>query len=97
MKKQSEKLLERKLREKVKKAGGMALKLESPYFTGLPDRFILMPGGRLLFVELKSTYRKPTERQKLVMTALQKLGFSVDVVDSDITLNEFLNKIAHEI
>ena len=89
----SEKLFERKLREVVARLGGIALKLLSPSFTGLPDRLVLMPGGRLWFVELKSTGKKQSPRQKVVSDLLRRLGFIVWVIDNEITLSEFLYEI----
>lgn len=85
-----EKTLERKLREKVKAAGGLALKFFSASFTGMPDRLILLPGARVFFAEVKTTGKKPTPRQLTVHTLLRKLGFTVAVIDTDDTLNEFL-------
>lgn len=58
----NEKLLERKLREEVKKLGGIALKFTSPFYTGMPDRIILMPGAKTRFVELKSPGKKPKKK-----------------------------------
>lgn len=92
----NEKLLEKKLREQVKKLGGLALKIYSAWFTGLPDRLILMPGGKLWFVELKSEGKKPTPRQTVVIGILLKLGFTVFVIDTQILLDEFLNLIKPE-
>ena len=60
----NEKLIERKLREGVKALGGLALKFSSPYHRGVPDRIVLMPGGRMYFVELKTTGKKPTLLQQ---------------------------------
>lgn len=48
-----EKEIERKLRLMVTKHGGMCLKLVCPGWSGVPDRIVLMPGGRVYFVELK--------------------------------------------
>ena len=45
MKKISEKTLERKLRERVEKSGGKAVKLAGGIETGLPDRLILLPAA----------------------------------------------------
>ena len=50
----SESQLERKLFERVKKMGGMCLKFVSPGRAGVPDRIILMPNGKIYFVEMKS-------------------------------------------
>ena len=88
-----EKFFEKKLRETVAKLGGIAIKLLSPSFTGLPDRLVLMPGGRVWFVELKSPGKKQTPRQLIVSEQLRRLGFVILVIDSEITLNEFLNDL----
>ena len=89
----SEKLIEKKLREQIKKMGGLALKLESLHFTGLPDRMILMPKGKIYFVETKSTGDKPRKRQLLVHGQLRGLGFSVDVIDDIEGLTKFLEDL----
>ena len=89
----SEKLIEKKLREQIRKMGGLALKLESQHFTGLPDRMILMPEGRIYFVETKSTGDKPRKRQLLVHQRLGDLGFSVDVIDDMEGLIKFLEDL----
>ena len=91
----NEKILERKLRESVKQLGGLAIKIWAVSFTGLPDRLILMPGGKISFVELKSERKKPSPRQEAVIGMLRKLGFAVFVIDSKILLDEFLNELKY--
>ena len=90
---ESEKLLERKLKDRVKKLGGLALKFVSPSFTGVPDRIVLMPGGRCFFAELKTTGKKPTKIQLFVHGQLKKLGFEVWVIDRTEILEDFLKFI----
>lgn len=48
-----EKDIERHLVRVIGRAGGMCLKWVCPGWSGVPDRLVLLPGGRLLFVELK--------------------------------------------
>lgn len=48
-----EKEIEKKLVDAVKAAGGQCLKWTSPGTTGLPDRIVLLPRGKIAFVELK--------------------------------------------
>ena len=76
----SEKYLERKLVERIKAHGGLCLKFASVTEAGYPDRLCLMPNGKTLWVELKTTGRKPTK--------LQERGFAVYVVDDMITLEQ---------
>ena len=46
-----EKTIEKKLISETKAIGGIAPKLVSPGFDGMPDRMVLLPGGRIGFVE----------------------------------------------
>jgi len=89
----SEKVIEMKLRDKVKKLGGIALKIWCVTLSGFPDRIVLMPGGKVLFVELKTTGRKPTKLQLHVHELLRRLNFSVWIIDSEFLLQKFLNEI----
>lgn len=45
-----EKIIEHKLLMEVKKIGGLALKFVSPGFDGVPDRIVLLHGGKIGFV-----------------------------------------------
>ena len=49
-----EKLIEQKLIKAVKDIGGIALKIVSPGFDGMPDRLILLPDKKIAFVEVKA-------------------------------------------
>ena len=48
-----EKEVEQNLREMVKRNGGLCLKWVCPGWSGVPDRIILLPGGKVIFCELK--------------------------------------------
>lgn len=89
-KKESEKLIERKLRDRVNEMGGWCIKLLPFVVSGLPDRLCLFKGGRLLFAEVKGTGLKPTPIQYAVHAKLRKLGFRVEVIDSTRLLNKIL-------
>lgn len=89
----NEKLIERKLREGVRQLGGMAIKITSPSFTGLPDRMVLMPGGRIWYVELKTTGRSLSPRQRQVASELKELGFDVRKIDNQLGLDNFFNEL----
>lgn len=60
----------------------MAIKLTSPSFDGLPDRLVLLPLGKIGFVELKAAHKKPRPLQVKRMKDLESLGFKCFVVDS---------------
>jgi len=86
----SEKILEKKLTEGVKKLGGKALKFSSITDTSYPDRIVLLPGGWIFWVELKSTGCKQTKLQELRSRELRDLGFQVFVVDDFANLDSVL-------
>lgn len=89
----NEKLLEGNLRESVKKLGGWAVKFWVVNLAGFPDRIVLMPGGRIWFVEMKSTGKGPSPIQKVIQSKLRGLGFAVRVINTQILLDEFLNEL----
>lgn len=76
-----EKRVEQVLGSEVKARGGWAIKL-LPSVSGLPDRMVLLPGGRLIFVELKSPTGTVKPHQTVVHRRLQSLGFEVYVLAS---------------
>jgi len=77
-----EKDIERKLIKEVKKAGGICPKWVSPGFDGIPDRIVLLPGGKVGFVEVKASGKKPRPLQQSRHAMLRRLGFKVYVLDS---------------
>ena len=58
-----EKTIEHKLVVATKNMGGIAVKFISPGIDGMPDRLVLLPHGRLAFVELKASGKKPRPLQ----------------------------------
>lgn len=88
-----EKEVERHLVEAVRRRGGIAPKLVSPGYDGMPDRLVLMDGGRMAFVELKAPGKKPRELQLKRMDELKRLGYLVKVVDSVDKIREVLDEI----
>ena len=90
MAKYTEKNLDRILRETVKKIGGWSIKIEPIHISGLPDRLLLLPGGRVVFVEVKTAGKKPTPIQKYVHKRLRKIGFSVYILDKHELINQII-------
>lgn len=89
---ESEKLIEKKLTSEVKAFGGWCLKLLSTHITGLPDRLCLFSGGRILFVELKTTNKKPRKIQLFIHNKLRALGFRVEVVDTSEQIERLIRE-----
>lgn len=93
----SEKVLEAELRERCKALGWMCIKLTSQYQRGLPDRLILMPGGRVCFAEVKTTGKKPTALQGVTHERLRALGYRVEVVDTTESLDNLIVDLLYEV
>ncbi len=87
---ESEKILERKLVEKVRAAGGEAFKFLSQFHRGMPDRLVLFD-GKACFVEVKSTGQKPTKLQTRTIEQIERQGFEVYVIDNSEALEHFIN------
>ena len=69
-----EREIEEKLRIESQKRGGLAMKFVSPGLVGVPDRIVVLPQGRIGFVELKAPGEKPRKIQVRRMGQLRKLG-----------------------
>ncbi len=89
----SEKVVEHKLVELVKINGGMCIKLLCDQLIGLPDRMCLFPGHKIVFVELKTTGRKPKRIQAYMHNKLRALGFRVEVIDTVESVINFVDDI----
>ena len=91
---------ENKMREKdieqALVARVIAPKFTSPGFDGMPDRLVLLPGGRMGFVELKAPGKKPRALQLARHRLLRRLGFKVYVIDEINQIDSILEEIDHE-
>lgn len=76
-----EKAIEQQLIRAVKAAGGIAYKFVSPGRLGVPDRLVVLPGGRIVFVECKAPGQKARPSQRREHDRLRALGCEVIVLD----------------
>ena len=88
-----EKAIEQKLVRAVKGRGGICPKLVSPGFDGMPDRMVLLPHGRIGFVEVKAPGEKPRPIQESRYWLLRRLGFKVYVLDCGEDIPRILDEI----
>lgn len=88
-----EKYIEQKLVATVKNMGGIALKFVSPGIDGMPDRIVLLPMGRIAFVECKATGKKMRPLQKKRKKQLEALGFLVYCLDDVEQIGGILSEI----
>ena len=88
-----EKTIEAKLVRTVKSMGGLAPKFVSPGFDGMPDRIVLLPHGKMAFVEVKAHGKKPCPLQVRRKSQLESLGFSVYCLDDAALIGGMLDEI----
>jgi hypothetical protein len=84
-----EKDIERALCKRVMALGGLCEKFVSPGRRSVPDRIITLPGGIIVFAEVKTPNKKPTPLQERDHTVRRSLGCRVLVIDSMDSANAF--------
>ena len=88
-----ESFIEEKLTKAVKQNGGVCWKFTSPGTAGVPDRIILMPEGRIAFVEVKAPGEKPRPLQLSRHKLLRRLGFQVYVLDALEDIDKIIKEV----
>ena len=92
----SEQTIEQHAVREAKKRGGKALKFTSPSTKGVPDRLIILPGGKVGFLELKSSIGKPTKLQIYWLKYLEKLGCRTGIANSKDSVNQFMDILEND-
>jgi hypothetical protein len=88
-----EKTVEQKLVKAVKSRGGICPKLVCPGFDGMPDRLVLLPDGKVGFVEVKAPGEKPRPLQVSRHNLLRNLGLQVFTLDDITAIPRMLDEI----
>ncbi len=92
-----EKTIEGRLREGVKKLGGRSYKFVSPGNSGVPDRLVLLPGGAVHFVELKTEEGRLSKIQRVQLKRMRYLGAHVHVLYGSAAVDDFLRCCEQEV
>ena len=87
--------IEKSLKNKVQNMGGIALKFVSPGIAGVPDRIVLIPNGKVVFVELKAPGKTMRPIQLKRKSQLEYLGFKVYLIDSLQGVDSFVREVFH--
>lgn len=91
-----EREIEKKFIDGIRRLGGQAYKWVSPGRNGVPDRIVILPGGRILFCELKTTIGRVSKLQKMQIRMLSQLGCDVRVVYGMDGVQDLLDKLTAE-
>ena len=89
----NEREVEKILVEGIRKIGGRAYKWVSPGNAGVPDRIAVLPGGRIIFIELKTDTGKLTELQKVQIGRLEHMGADARVLKGPEAVKGFLKEM----
>lgn len=89
----SEKSIERYLVEKAKENGLPCLKYSNPNMVGYPDRLLVLPEAKVIWVELKSKGKKPTKIQTERHAELSGLGHIVKVIDNKNDIDKLIASV----
>nr|DAO02126.1 MAG TPA: Nuclease [Caudoviricetes sp.] len=88
-----EKEVEKYLVREIKKLGGVSFKFISPGNAGVPDRIVIIPTGKVVFVELKTDKGKLTKLQESQIRKISGLGAEVKVLYGIEGVRKFINEI----
>lgn len=87
----SEAVIETFFIDRIRKIGGMSIKLV-PYTRGLPDRLVIFPTGQIRFVELKTPVGRLSPAQKVWHARAARLGVPVAVLHSPQQIVEWIRE-----
>jgi hypothetical protein len=97
---QAEISVENFFRKALKAMGGRCVKLPAIWYAGIPDRLVLLPGGRVWFIELKKkgapTTKKVSVHQVAWRNFLQNNGFNYARLVGIEEVKGFLNDRAQD-
>lgn len=83
--------LEGRLVRGIRAMGGKAYKFVSPGNVGVPDRLVILPGGQVLFAELKAEGGRLSAGQLMQIKELRRLGNEVYEVWGAPGVDSFLS------
>ncbi len=87
----TENVVEEYLRKRIKAMRGLCIKLNPLGYAGIPDRLVLLPGGIVVFFELKRPVGGRYEPLQLRWhSKLRQLGFEVFVCNTKASVDAAL-------
>lgn len=93
----TEREIEKKLVDGVRKLGGRAYKFVSPGNDGVPDRIVVLPGRPPKFIELKTETGRLSSLQNVQIKRLKDLGQDVRVLYGLEDVKRFLEEMQNGI
>ena len=88
-----ESTIEARLVREIRKRGGLCYKFVSPGNPGVPDRIAILPGGRTVYIELKTEIGRLSKVQRWQREEIQKRGADVRVLKGMDQVLKFLREV----
>ena len=88
-----EKDIEKRMVLEIKKRGGLCYKFTSPSNPGVPDRIVITPEGKVIFVELKTEIGRLAKIQRWQVSEMQKRGADVRIVKGWDAVKAFIEEV----
>ena len=85
--------IERRMTKMIKDRGGLCYKFVSPSNPGVPDRIVIAPVGRIIFVELKTEIGRLSNIQKWQREEMRKRGADVRVIKGWDAAKAFVEEV----
>ena len=85
--------IESRLEKMVREKGGISFKFTSPSNPGVPDRIVLAPGGKVIFVELKTEIGSLRKIQKWQLERMKEQGADVRVIKGLQEVKSFVEEV----
>lgn len=85
--------IEAKLVRMVRDRGGLCYKFVSPGNPGVPDRIVITPDGRSVYVELKTEVGRLAAIQQWQLREMKKRGLDVRVLKGMPEVKAFVEEV----
>lgn len=85
--------IEARLVRMVRDRGGLCYKFVSPANPGVPDRIVITPDGRTLYVELKTELGSLQRIQEWQIAEMRKRGADVRVLKGLAEVKRFVEEV----
>lgn len=88
-----ESVIEARLVKMVRSRGGLCYKFVSPSNPGVPDRIVITPGGRTIYVELKTEIGRLANIQRWQLDEMRRRGADVRVLKGLEEVKAFVEEV----
>lgn len=84
--------LQAKFKAAVKKAGGKSYKFVSPAYRGVSDQLVMVPGGTVVFVEIKNGNQDLSPLQEIFRKECLAMNQRHEVIRFEADIPKFIDK-----